>query len=97
MSHTNFRRRGWDPAVRKAGLDDGPRVTVHDARHAYASLLAANGLAPSEVAEYLGHTRGSTAETIYIHAWGKREARDQKVRDALMRAKGLTVAQGGQS
>ena len=35
-SHTNFRRRAWNKAVANAGLTEGPKVTPHDARHAFA-------------------------------------------------------------
>src|SRR3954470_928726 len=55
VSHSNFRRRGWDAAVKQAGLTDGPKVTPHDARHAFASQMAELGLSSSDVAEVMGH------------------------------------------
>ena len=37
ISHSNFRRRGWNRAVEETGLklQRGVKVTPHDARHAF--------------------------------------------------------------
>jgi integrase len=55
-SHNNFRRRGWNKAVANAKLTDGPKLTPHDARHAFASQMGDLGLSSSDVAEVLGHS-----------------------------------------
>jgi integrase len=86
-SHTNFRRRAWDKAVEAAGLTDGPKVTPHDARHAFASEMADLGLDSSDVADVMGHTTAGITERIYTHAFN-REAREERIRQAMARAAG---------
>ncbi|HWL33889.1 MAG TPA: tyrosine-type recombinase/integrase [Gaiellaceae bacterium] len=80
-AHGNFRRRGWDEAVAAAGLTDGPKVTPHDARHAFASMMAEFGLTSADVAEVMGHTTAGVTERIYTHAFN-REAREERIRQA---------------
>lgn len=84
-SHTNFRRRAWNEAVANAGLTDGPKVTPHDARHAFASEMADLGLTSGDVAEVMGHTTAGVTERIYTHAFN-REAREQRIREAMSAA-----------
>jgi integrase len=85
MSHSNFRRRGWKLAVENAGLTDGPKVTPHDARHAFASEMGERGLSSGDVAEVLGHTTAGITEKIYTHAFN-REEREERVRQAVAAA-----------
>jgi integrase len=85
--HSNFRRRGWDEAVKAAGLEGDVRVTPHDARHAFASQMADLGLSSFDVAETLGHTSADVTERIYTHAFN-REEREKRVREAMARAVG---------
>jgi integrase len=85
--HSNFRRRGWEPAVEAAGLTDGPKVTPHDARHAFASQMSDLGLTSSDVAEVLGHTTAGVTERIYTHAFN-REEREERIRQAMTQAAG---------
>jgi integrase len=87
MSHSNFRRRGWNLAVANAGLTDGPTVTPHDARHAFASEMSERGLSSSDVAEVLGHTTAGITEKIYTHAFN-RDEREERVRQAVAAAMG---------
>lgn len=82
ISQTNFRRRGWNPAIEGAKLTDGPKVTPHDARHAFASEMAERGLASIDVAEVLGHTSVGITERIYTHAFN-RDEREERVRQAI--------------
>jgi integrase len=84
-SQGNFRRRGWAAAVEAAGLTDGPKVTPHDARHAFASQMAEMGITSSDVAEVMGHTTAGITERIYTHAFN-REAREERVRQAMAAA-----------
>jgi integrase len=85
MSHSNFRRRGWNLAVANAELTDGPKVTPHDARHAFASEAADLGLESSDVADVLGHTTAGITEKIYTHAFN-RDQREERVRQAMSKA-----------
>lgn len=82
MSQTKFRRRGWNPAVKAAGLDDGPHVTPHDARHAFAPQRADIDLTSSDVAPILGHVTAGITESTYLHAFN-REAREERDRKAM--------------
>lgn len=85
VSHHNFRRRAWNAAVERAGFTDGPKVTPHDARHAFASQLADLGLSSSDLAEAMGHTTSGVTEAIYVHAFN-RDAREERVRQAMTAA-----------
>jgi integrase len=77
----NFRRRGWDEAVTAAGLTEGPKVTPHDARQAFASMMAESGLTSADVADVMGHTTAGVTERIYKHAFN-RESREKRIRQA---------------
>jgi hypothetical protein len=85
ISHSNFRRRGWNKAVKRAGLSDGPKITPHDARPAFASQMAELGLSSSDVSACLGNSTAGVTERIYTHAFN-REAREQRVREAMAAA-----------
>jgi integrase len=45
-------RTTWQPAVKRAGLED---FRFHDLRHMAASYLVMNGASLAEIAEILGH------------------------------------------
>ncbi len=59
----SFRRRCFDPAVTRAGLDG---LTPHDLRHTAASLAVASGANVKAVQRMLGHA--SAAMTLDIYA-----------------------------
>jgi integrase len=86
-THGNFRRRGWNRVVAATGLelDEGVKVTPHDARHATASQLAELGLDEEDGAALLGHTSGRVTRAIYTHAFD-RDKREARIRDAMERA-----------
>jgi len=52
VSHANWYRHYFRPAVKRAGLPDG--IRFHDLRHTYASLLVAEGAHPRAIMERLG-------------------------------------------
>jgi integrase len=85
LRRSNWRRRGWYLPIQDAKLDGGIRLTPHDARHAFASQMAALGLTSSDVAETLGHTTAGVTERICTHAFD-REQREERVRQAMARA-----------
>jgi integrase len=91
-AQSNFRQRAWLPVIEDAGLTDGPRVTPHDARHAFASQLADLDLSSSDLAPILGHSTSGITEAIYVHAFN-RDAREDRVRKAMEVAAGATADQ----
>jgi len=61
-----FRRRFWEPAVAKAGLQP---LRIHDLRHTAVSLWIANGAHPKQVAALAGHTSVSVVLDRYGHLY----------------------------
>lgn len=61
----NFSQRIFQPALKRAKLDD-LGMSLHDLRHTYASWLAMAGVPLGRIAELLGHTSIRTTE-IYAH------------------------------
>jgi integrase len=82
---STIRRRAWLPAIKAANLTDGPKVTPHDARHAFASQLADLDLTSGDLAPILGHTTAGITEGIYLHSFN-RDEREKRVREAMERA-----------
>jgi integrase len=86
----NVRRRGFHEAVKLAGLDRPvePKLTFHDLRHAFASIMIERGVSSTVLAAIMGHTNSSITETIYIHLFNRQRADDQ-VRQAMQEAMNL--------
>ena len=63
LRNTNFRRRVFDPAARRAGV---PGLTPHELRHTAASLAVAAGANIKAVQQMLGHA--SAAMTLDVYA-----------------------------
>jgi integrase len=74
----NFRRRVFDPAVGRAGLDG---LRIHDLRHACASVLASQGASATEIAARLGHSSSSTTARVYLHLLSARDERLAELQD----------------
>lgn len=64
IRYTNFARRIWKPALRKAGLPD---MGVHALRHTCAALLIAQGAHPKAIQSHLGHRSITTTLDRYGH------------------------------
>ncbi|MEX2203747.1 MAG: tyrosine-type recombinase/integrase [Actinomycetota bacterium] len=64
MRRTNFRRRVWLPAVRRAGLEP---LRFHDLRHTAAALAIASGAHPKAIQERLGHSTITVTLDRYGH------------------------------
>jgi integrase len=62
-----WRKRVFQPAARRAGIDPAPRV--HDLRHTAAALMLKHGMTPFEVARVLGHSSVAMVERIYGHLY----------------------------
>jgi integrase len=78
---TNFRKRIFQPAAKRAGIDPVP--TVHDLRHTAASLMARACFSLRDAQEQLGHSHATMTDR-YTHLFP--EDREQKVAalDALL-------------
>ena len=63
-NHGNLLRRGFYPALRRAGLR---KIRFHDLRHTYASLLIANQEEPKLISTLLGHSSIKITFDVYGH------------------------------
>ena len=65
LRYSSLRRRHWDPAVERAGLQ-GP-LPVHSLRHTYASLAAKAGASVKMIQTQLGHRDPALTLRVYQH------------------------------
>lgn len=72
VSHTNFYRRHFKPAVTRVGLP--PDLRFHDLRHTYIALLIAQGAHPRSVMERAGHSSITVTLGTYGHLFPGLEA-----------------------
>lgn len=63
IRYHGFKRRVWDAAIRRAGLDPAP--TPHDLRHTYASWQLTGGTPITIVSRQLGHESIQVTVDIY--------------------------------
>ena len=84
MPHSNFYRRAWLPAVRKAGLKD---VHFHDLRHTGNTLSADAGANLRELMERMDHS-STRAALVYLHSTSERQ---HVIADALGKAAKATL------
>jgi integrase len=78
VSYWNVRNRGLARAAELAGLEG---VSVHDLRHAAASLHISSGLSAVDVAAVLGHNDASTTLKVYAHLFDRSDV-DARIRAA---------------
>lgn len=62
LDYSNWRRRVWMKATRRAGIE----ATIHDTRHTYASWLVQAGFSLEVIAKLLGHESTQVTQ-IYAH------------------------------
>ena len=81
--------RGFEPALELAGLNTAkPKITFHDLRHAFASIMIERGINSTVLADVMGHRDSRTTERIYIHLFN-RQRTDDSVRAAMQSAMNL--------
>lgn len=68
---------------RKSKLVLNHQISPHKLRHTHASLLAANGMTPEQIARRLGHGRSDVTQDIYIHVTQQVVANDNKTIDSI--------------
>jgi integrase len=93
LSHSNFRRRVWLPALAAAGLEG---IHLHDLRHTGNQLTANAGANLRELMARMGHD-SERAALIYLHSTAERQraladAVGDAARAALARSKRGTTA-----
>lgn len=59
------------------------QISPHKLRHTHASLLAANGMTPEQIARRLGHSRSDVTKEIYIHVTKQVIENDKKAIDSI--------------
>lgn len=64
MSHSSLMRRGFFPALQRAGIR---RIRFQDPRHTFASLMIRNGEDIVRVSRLIGHATTSFALNVYGH------------------------------
>jgi integrase len=79
LGHRNVTARGFEPAVKLAGIE---RVTFHDVRHAFASRMIARGISSTVLAKVMGHESSAITERIYVHLFDAVRT-DEDVREAM--------------
>jgi integrase len=72
LDRNHFAAEHLKPALRAAGLPTAFRM--YDLRHTCASLLAAEGWTPNEVAAQLGHADAAITLRVYTHLFPDRRA-----------------------
>jgi integrase len=78
----NWRRRVFDPLAAEVGA---PGMRPYDLRHAFCSLLIAEGLSVVEVARQAGHAPTMTLDT-YAHVMADHDGADRRTAEASIRA-----------
>jgi hypothetical protein len=77
-----WRRRIFDPRAAEAGA---PGMRSYDLRHAFCSLLIAEGLSVVEVVRQAGHAPTMTLDT-YAHVMADHDGADRHTAEAAIRA-----------
>jgi integrase len=83
--------RRFQAALRAAGL---PHQRFHDLRHAYASLLLAQGVAARVVMEALGHSQIALTLNTYSHVMPAMERAAAEQMDAVLGPRSADMAAG---
>lgn len=80
----NFRKRCWETVQKRAGVRE---LTLHSARHFFASRQIANGVNPKELANVIGHADEGFTLRVYGHLFTDQETearRKQRVETLVL-------------
>lgn len=80
MRRSNFRRRAWASATKRAGLEG---LRFHDLRHTAVALAIGQGAHPKAIQERMGHSSIVTTLDRYGHLF---PALDEQIAEGLDRA-----------
>lgn len=75
LTECQFRKR-WDRYVKQTGIS----CTLHQLRHAYATMLYEHGIDVLDAQQLLGHANAATTQDVYTHI---RDSRREQVRKKL--------------
>jgi integrase len=79
--------RAWGHPTEAAWGTDDP-ITLHEARHTYASLMIAAGVSPNELCEWMGHASITTTLDRYGHLFPSSRAAGAAKLDRLLEEAG---------
>jgi integrase len=96
LQQRNVTRRGLDPAIGRAGLDeDGKaRLTMHCLRHGFGSMQLAQGETLVWVSAKMGHSNVAVTASVYAHLFDG-AAQDERARARQEAAYGTAVETSG--
>lgn len=83
LRKSNFLRRDFKPALRKAQLPE--TIHFHDLRHTHATLLLESGINVKVTQERLGHARITTTLDTYSHVTPTMQKEAARAIDAIMK------------
>ena len=83
VGRTVFRRRHYQPLLKKAGIP--ATVRFHDLRHSFATLLLLRGVATKVASEALGHSSPAITQCIYQHVLGDLQKQAMATVDETLR------------
>ena len=80
MGNMQFQRK-WEKYCKETGL----KITPHQLRHAYATILFDAGIDDKDAQELLGHANLSTTRDIYTHITQSRKEKTASILNAATR------------
>jgi integrase len=87
----NWRRRTFAPLAASVGLSS---VRPYDLRHAFCSLLLAEGRSVEDIARQVGHSPAMTLDT-YGHVIDEIESTERRPADVVIREAPESIASRG--
>ena len=77
--------RDFTAVLKKTGL---PKRRIHDLRHSFVSLLAAEGVPLKTIAEIVGHSDIRLTQNIYQHVFSEEKKDAARAMDRVLRSQG---------